>query len=96
MQKTLLWIFLTVSFANMAQELNVFSEQDSLRGQVTFERIWWDLQHYDLSITIKTDPQFLWGTNTITYTVLSANQVMQIDLQAPMQPLKSCRKTKKN
>jgi aminopeptidase N len=89
MQRTLLWIFLSVSFANTAQELNVFTEQDSLRGQVTLERIWWDLQQYDLSITIKTDPKFLWGTNTISYTVLSANQLMQIDLQAPMQLLKA-------
>ena len=89
MQKTLLWIFLSVSFANMAQELNVFTEQDSLRGQVTLERICWDLQHYDLSITIQTAPQFLWGTNTITYTVLSSNQVLQVDLQAPMRLLKA-------
>lgn len=61
-----------------------FTRQDTLRGSVTPERAWWDLQHYHLDINVDTESQSIEGTNTITYKVLEANNVMQIDLQPPM------------
>jgi aminopeptidase N len=58
---------------------------DTLRGSLTPERTWWDVQRYD--ITIK--PDFLSkttvGDDLITYKVVSGEQPgMQIDLQAPL------------
>jgi aminopeptidase N len=63
---------------------NRFTRQDSLRGSITPERAWWDLLHYDLSIRVDIDDQFISGKNVIRYKVLDAHQTLQIDLQAPM------------
>lgn len=62
-----------------------FSRQDSLRGSITPERAWWDLKYYDLEVTVKPEDKFISGSNTITYEVLEPYQVMQIDLQEPME-----------
>ncbi len=61
-----------------------FTYQDTLRGSVTPERVWWDLLHYDLAITVNPADSTLKGQNTIRYKVLDDQQRMQIDLQAPM------------
>ncbi|MBL7856959.1 MAG: M1 family metallopeptidase [Cyclobacteriaceae bacterium] len=61
-----------------------YSRQDSLRGSITKERIWWDLLKYDLSVAVNPAGQSIKGSNTIRYKVLEGQQVMQIDLQAPM------------
>ena len=61
-----------------------FTYQDTLRGSVTPERVWWDLLHYDLSIKVNPADSTLKGQNTIRYQVIDEHQRMQIDLQAPM------------
>lgn len=62
-----------------------FNEQDTLRGSITPERVWWDLNHYDLKIDVDIENRTLKGSIKITYTVLEAKHLMQIDLQEPMQ-----------
>jgi len=47
------------------------------------------LNHYDLKVDIDPDQEFISGKNTVTYTVLKPYQVMQIDLQEPMQLVKA-------
>jgi aminopeptidase N len=74
---------LILSFATQAQQ-TTFSRQDTLRGSITPERVWWDLTHYDLNIKVDPTEKFISGYNTVKYKVLSANQQMQIDLQEPM------------
>ncbi|GGI57961.1 M1 family metallopeptidase [Winogradskyella haliclonae] len=64
---------------------NEFTRQDTLRGSITPEREWWDLTYYHLDIEVKPDEKFISGKNTIQYKVLKPYQVMQIDLQVPMQ-----------
>ena len=68
----------------LMEEKNNFSRQDTLRGSITPERIWWDLTYYHLKIQVDPDKRYISGENTIKYSVLSANQTMQIDLQAPL------------
>ena len=80
---TLLFAFLT-SYIGFAQQPN-FTKQDTLRGSITPERVWWDLQHYDLDFTVTPETKSIKGSNTIQYKVLSKNQLMQIDLQPPME-----------
>jgi aminopeptidase N len=81
--------FLLFSISSHSQGLlqakDYFTAQDSLRGSITPERAWWDLNFYDLKVTIKPDDKFISGSNTIKYTVLEAKQTMQIDLQPPLQ-----------
>jgi len=65
-------------------EKKMFTEQDTLRGSITPERIWWDLTYYHLELEVVPDKKFITGKNTITYTVLSEYQTLQVDLQAPL------------
>ncbi len=60
------------------------SEQERLRGSVTPERAWWDLQHYHLQLEVFPDTKSLRGRNTISFKTLAAGQRMQIDLQKPL------------
>jgi aminopeptidase N len=61
-----------------------FSRQDTLRGSITKERSWWDLNRYHLDISVKPEEKFISGYNKISYTVLKSHDLMQIDLQAPL------------
>ncbi|MGB5667345.1 MAG: M1 family metallopeptidase [Maribacter sp.] len=61
-----------------------FTEQDTLRGSITPERAWWDLNYYHLDIEVKPDDKFISGSNLIRYKVLEEKQVLQIDLQPPL------------
>ena len=79
---TLLFALLIFLHESRAQ---TFTRQDSLKGGLTEERIWWDLTFYDLNIDVDTDNEFISGSNVVHYKVLKENQVMQIDLQAPME-----------
>lgn len=60
------------------------TRQEALRGSVTPERAWWDVQHYDLSIWFSPRSRSIRGTNVITFKVLKPGHKMQIDLQTPL------------
>lgn len=61
-----------------------FTHQDTLRGSITPERAWWELNYYDLAIDFDIDHKFIRGSNAIYFTVLTPRQTMQIDLQEPL------------
>ena len=65
-------------------QAQIFTEQDTLRGSITPERAWWDLNYYHLDIEVNPDDKFISGSNTIRYKVLVPHQVLQIDLQPPL------------
>jgi len=76
--------FSLINAQGLLQEKYNFTRQDTLRGTITPEREWWDLTYYHLDIKVNPNEKFISGKNTIQYKVLSANQTMQIDLQAPL------------
>ena len=85
----LLFILLTtINNKTLAQgifgEKNDFTRQDTLRGTITAEREWWDLNYYHLDIKVDPEERSIKGSNTVGYTVLKSNKLMQIDLQEPM------------
>ncbi len=85
----LLFILLsTVNNQTLAQgifgEKNNFTRQDTLRGTITDERSWWDLNYYHLDIKVDPEKRSIKGSNTVGYTVLNSNKLMQIDLQEPL------------
>ncbi|WP_348824795.1 M1 family metallopeptidase [Flavobacterium aestuarii] len=89
----LLILSLLISNAIQAQGLlnkseTVFTHQDTLRGSITKERAWWDLKHYHLDIKVNPSEKTITGSNTVRYTILSADNKMQIDLQEPMKIFK--------
>mgnify|MGYP000897496783 CR=1 FL=1 len=82
--KTIIRVFFLLLITSLHAQKQTFTHQDTLRGSLTNERIWWDLSHYDLSMKVDISNKSLKGINTITYKVLKENQLMQIDLQPPM------------
>lgn len=76
------------------QEQIKFTKQDSLRGSITAERIWWDLQHYDLKLEVFPQKKYIKGKNTITYKVLKSQKILQIDLQKPLKIYKIIQRNK--
>lgn len=76
---------LTYSNAQLLQEKNNFTRQDTLRGSITPEREWWDLTYYHLDIEVYPEEKSIAGKNTIQYRVLKPYQVLQLDLQKPLQ-----------
>jgi len=79
-------ILLTLLLCVSLNEINAqtFTEQDTLRGSITGERAWWNLNYYHLDIEVKPDEKFISGSNTIRYEVLNSEQVLQVDLQPPL------------
>ncbi len=67
-----------------AQHPTVFTQQDSLRGSITPQRAWWDLNFYHLDIRVEPDKKYIAGSNTIRYQVLAPATEIQIDLQPPL------------
>ena len=81
--KYIVILFLCISTSAFSQK---FTREDTLRGSITPERAWWDLNHYDLSVDVYPDSKLIIGTNKITYTVLKEGiDELQIDLQSPME-----------
>ena len=86
----LIIVCLFFNLSVIAQEsLNNFTHQDSLRGSITKERIWWDLTYYHLDITVDPEKRTISGSNEISYTVLDSYSVMQVDLQKPLKLTKA-------
>ena len=81
-------LLITINNETLAQgifgEKNDFTRQDTLRGTITAEREWWDLNYYHLDIKVDPEERSIKGSNTVGYTVLKSNKLMQIDLQEPM------------
>ena len=81
-------VFLISNTANaqglMGKSETVFTHQDTLRGSITKERVWWDVKQYHLDIKINSADSTILGSNTIRYKVLNSYNRMQIDLQEPL------------
>lgn len=88
MKKILFNIFLLFISIQLFSQNKIFSHQDSIRGSITKERIWWNLKHYNLNIKVVPEIKSISGKNIITYEVLDTYQIMQIDLQEPMKIIK--------
>jgi aminopeptidase N len=63
-----------------------FTHKDTLRGTIGPERAWWDVLHYDVSVTPDYNKKTITGRTTIQYKVLpnQKSDYLQIDLQKPL------------
>jgi aminopeptidase N len=85
MKQFLLLLLLCAAQLVRAQEApKAYTADDTLRGSITPQRSWWDLSYYQLDVRVNIEKTAISGSNIVYYKVLRANQVMQIDLQAPM------------
>jgi aminopeptidase N len=62
-----------------------FTHADTLRGTITPERAWWNVLRYDISVTPDYTKKTIRGTTGITFQTLQPGNVLQLDLQEPMQ-----------
>jgi aminopeptidase N len=92
--RPILGILLIVAVTNLSEAqqrlpTKIFSRADTLRGSNGPARSWWDVEFYDLHVTVNPADSSIRGWNAITYRVLRAPtrtpREMQIDLQAPLQ-----------
>jgi hypothetical protein len=87
-QKRIVYGLFIVAFAfcfeNEVIAQSPFTRADTLRGSITPERGWWDLNYYHLSVEVFPETKSIKGTNLVRYKVTSPHQVMQIDLQEPL------------
>jgi aminopeptidase N len=76
------FLFLAIGKSCPAQ----YTHQDTLRGTIGPERAWWDVLHYDLSVTPDYANKSITGRTTIQYKVLpnQKSDYLQIDLQKPL------------
>ncbi len=79
-------VFLLIGFVLLGISANsqTFTQQDTLRGSITPQRAWWDVQHYTLDVSVDIKEKSISGSNIIKYKVVSNASEMQIDLQQPM------------
>ena len=75
---------ISIQGQELLSEKNNFNKQDTLRGSITPERVWWDLTYYHLDIQVDPEAKTIKGKNTVQYKVLQPNSVLQIDLQSPL------------
>ncbi len=64
---------------------SVFTHSDTLRGAITPERAWWDLTFYHLQVKPDAADSTISGSTRIHYKVLEPSQIIQVDLQEPLQ-----------
>lgn len=80
-------IFISAIILNVGllQAQNNFTRADSLQGSLRSERTSFDVQRYDLNITINPSTKTISGYNTITFKTLENTKSIQIDLFENMQ-----------
>jgi aminopeptidase N len=62
-----------------------YTLEDTLRGSITPQRVWWDLTYYHLKIEVFPGERKIKGENEIEFKALQEGRVMQIDLQTPLE-----------
>jgi len=85
LKKILSFCLILSPFVASAQKQTTFTHADTLRGAITPERAWWDLTYYHLSVTPNARDSTISGSTVINYKVLEPQQVIQVDLQEPLQ-----------
>src|ERR1043165_7288991 len=81
---TLIALALFFLAINVAAQTEPPSRQQILRGSITPEREWWDVQHYHLSVEFLLETRRLKGSNVITFKTVKPGSKMPIDRQPPL------------
>jgi aminopeptidase N len=62
----------------------IYTHSDSLKGNYSRERTWWDVNRYDLKVWFNYADSSIRGSNRITYSVLQPSNLLQVDLMVPL------------
>lgn len=83
------------TFTLLALSLSIFVQGQTLStkkqvktekapGSILQKQKWWNLLHYKIDITPDYERKYLKGTNSITFSALQSDTILQIDLQDSM------------
>lgn len=78
MQNKFLKLFFFLFCANLNAQN--FTRKDSLQGGFSFERMCFDVQHYDLDVKVNPEEKFILGCNTISFKMRQESSKIQLDL----------------
>ncbi len=76
--------FLAVYLFSITTKAQLATIADSLRGSINANRSWWDVKHYNISVTPNLEEETIIGSNIITFKCVAAGKTMQMDLQKPL------------
>ena len=82
--KNTLCIFILSFFSLALKSQPVFNLQDTLRGSLNEHRDWFDIQHYDITVTPSFETKSIIGQVSWTAKVVKPANHIQIDLQQPL------------
>ncbi|HLU94554.1 MAG TPA: M1 family metallopeptidase [Membranihabitans sp.] len=85
MKKLIFFLGLITTAVFATGQTSGYTVQDSLRGNNGPGRSWWDLTYYDLYVEVYPEDKRIEGSNTIRYKVLEPSDMIQIDLQDPLE-----------
>jgi aminopeptidase N len=72
-------------FIGASAQQPVYTHADTLRGSITPERAWWDVQRYDITVKPDYNSKTITAKNLLTYqTVSPSAKRLQLDLQEPL------------
>lgn len=74
----------TVLFSLALKSQPVFNLQDTLKGSLNEHRDWFDIQHYDITVTPTYETKSIIGQVSWTAKVVKPINNIQIDLQQPL------------
>jgi hypothetical protein len=59
-------------------------EKETAPSTIRQEQKWWNLLYYKIDIRPDYERKYISGKNSITFSALQSDTIMQIDLQTPM------------
>ena len=81
---TLLGLFLSIFVHGQTLSTKKQGNKETAPGSIRQEQKWWNLLYYKIDITPDYGRKYITGTNSITFSALQSDTILQIDLQDPM------------
>ncbi len=81
---TLVGLFLSILLHAQTLSTKKQRNKETAPGSVQQEQKWWNLLYYNIDITPDYERKYITGTNSITFSALQSDTILQIDLQNPM------------
>jgi len=81
---TLPGLFLSIFVYGQTLSTKKQGNKETAPGSIRQEQKWWNLLYYKIDITPDYGRKYITGTNSISFSALQSDTILQIDLQDPM------------
>ena len=79
-----LGLLLSISVNGQTLSIKTQLNKEMAPANIRQEQKWWNLLYYNIDVTPDYGRKYITGTNSITFSALQSDTIMQIDLQDPM------------